>query len=76
MLTIGCDFHTRYQQIALAREETAELLVERKPAHPFCGFCRKDGAFDFDLVQHSPSRIAHKTKSFPNLGRPPLPSEV
>ncbi len=28
MLIIGCDFHTRYQQIATAREETGELLVE------------------------------------------------
>jgi len=26
MLIIGCDFHTRYQQIAMAREETSELL--------------------------------------------------
>ena len=25
MLIIGCDFHTRYQQIAMAREETGEL---------------------------------------------------
>jgi hypothetical protein len=30
MLIIGCDFHTRYQQIAMAREETGELLVERR----------------------------------------------
>ncbi len=30
MLIIGCDFHTRYQQIAMAREETAELLVQRR----------------------------------------------
>jgi len=28
MLILGCDFHTRYQQIAMAREETAELLVQ------------------------------------------------
>ncbi len=33
MLIIGCDFHTRYQQIAMAREETAELLVERRLDH-------------------------------------------
>src|ERR1700731_5432044 len=26
MLIIGCDFHTRYQQIAMAREETAEMI--------------------------------------------------
>ncbi len=30
MIIIGCDFHTRYQQIAMARGETSELLVERR----------------------------------------------
>jgi len=29
MFIIGCDFHTRYQQIVMAREETSESLVER-----------------------------------------------
>jgi transposase len=35
MLIIGCDFHTRYQQIAMSREETGESLVKRarRPAH-------------------------------------------
>lgn len=33
MLIIGCDFHTRYQQIAMAEEATAELLVERRLDH-------------------------------------------
>ena len=33
MLIIGCDFRTRYQQIALAGEETAELLVEWRLDH-------------------------------------------
>jgi transposase len=33
MLIIGCDFHTRYQQIAMAREETAEIIVERRLDH-------------------------------------------
>ncbi|MGB9464100.1 MAG: RHS repeat-associated core domain-containing protein [Candidatus Acidiferrum sp.] len=33
MMIIGCDFHTRYQQIAMAREETSELLVERRLDH-------------------------------------------
>ena len=33
MLIIGCDFHTRYQQIAMAREETAEMIVERRLDH-------------------------------------------
>ncbi|HKV24020.1 MAG TPA: hypothetical protein VJN93_05455 [Candidatus Acidoferrum sp.] len=32
MLIIGCDFHTLYQQIAMAREETGEPLVERRLA--------------------------------------------
>jgi hypothetical protein len=30
MLIIGCDFHTRYQQIAMANDETGELLVEQR----------------------------------------------
>ena len=29
MIIIGCDFHTRYQQIAMADDETGELLLER-----------------------------------------------
>jgi hypothetical protein len=33
MLIIGCDFHTRSQQIAMAREETAEMIVERRLDH-------------------------------------------
>jgi transposase len=33
MLIIGCDFHTRYQQIAMARKETAELLLQRRLDH-------------------------------------------
>ncbi len=33
MLIIGCDFHTRYQQIAMAEEETGELLLERRLDH-------------------------------------------
>jgi hypothetical protein len=30
MLIIGCDFHTRYQQSAMANSETEEVLVERR----------------------------------------------
>jgi hypothetical protein len=33
MLIIGCDFHTRYQQIAMAEEATGELLLERRLDH-------------------------------------------
>src|ERR1700687_2049267 len=32
MMIIGCDFHTRYQQIAMVDEETGEL-VERRLDH-------------------------------------------
>jgi hypothetical protein len=27
MMIIGCDFHTRYQQIAMAEDSTGELLL-------------------------------------------------
>lgn len=33
MLIIGCDFHTRYQQIAMAEDSTGELVVERRLDH-------------------------------------------
>ena len=33
MLIIGCDFHTRYQQIAMANDEAGELLVEQRLDH-------------------------------------------
>lgn len=33
MLIIGCDFHTRYQQIAMAEDSTGELLIERRLDH-------------------------------------------
>jgi hypothetical protein len=33
MLIIGCDFHTRYQQIAMANDETGELLLDRRLDH-------------------------------------------
>ena len=33
MLIIGCDFHTRYQQIVMARAETGESLVEGRLDH-------------------------------------------
>ena len=33
MLIIGCDFHTRYQQIAMADESSGELLLERRLDH-------------------------------------------
>ncbi len=33
MLIIGCDFHTRHQQIAMANDETGELLLERRLDH-------------------------------------------
>jgi hypothetical protein len=33
MLIIGCDFHTRYQQIAMAHDASGELIVERRLNH-------------------------------------------
>jgi transposase len=33
MKIIGCDFHTRYQQIAMAEDSTSELLLERRLDH-------------------------------------------
>jgi hypothetical protein len=33
MIIIGCDFHTRYQQIAMADGTTGELLLERRLDH-------------------------------------------
>src|SRR5579859_551358 len=33
MIIIGCDFHTRYQQIAMANDETGELLLEQRLDH-------------------------------------------
>jgi hypothetical protein len=33
MIIIGCDFHTRYQQIAMANDATGELLLERRLDH-------------------------------------------
>ncbi len=33
MLIIGCDFHTRYQQIAMAEDSTGEQLAERRLDH-------------------------------------------
>ena len=32
-MIIGCDFHTRYQQIAMAEDSTGELLLERRLDH-------------------------------------------
>jgi hypothetical protein len=36
MLIIGSDFHTRYQQIAMANDKSGELLLEQRleVAHP------------------------------------------
>jgi len=33
MIIIGCDFHTRYQQIAMADDKTGEILLERRLDH-------------------------------------------
>jgi hypothetical protein len=33
MLILGCDLLSRYQQIAMAQDETGELLLERRLDH-------------------------------------------
>jgi hypothetical protein len=45
MLIIGCDFHTRYQQIAMLDEATGELVERRlehenSEAHSSIAVCR------------------------------------
>jgi hypothetical protein len=35
MLIIGCDFHTRYQQIAMAEDQTGELSRSVKSRYGF-----------------------------------------
>jgi hypothetical protein len=38
MIIIGCDFHTRYQQIAMANDETGELRLDHTSGgwHTLC----------------------------------------
>ena len=50
-MIIGCDFHTRYQQIAVANDETGELLLERRLDHQ----SGEAEAFYRDL--HKPARV-------------------
>ncbi len=55
MIIIGCDFHTRYQQIAMANDETGELLLERRLDHQSgeapgaAPFVFKGAVLDFDF---------------------------
>jgi len=51
MLIIGCDFHTRYQQIAMAEETTGDVLLERRLDHE-CG-----EAHAFYRNFHAPVRV-------------------
>ena len=61
MLIIGCDFHTRYQQIAIVREETGELLIRedavRLVTHPAIGpltfLCVRAGHRSDNLLSHA-----------------------
>jgi hypothetical protein len=57
MSIIGCDFHTRYQQIAMAGDETGELLFERRLDHESGEaqvFCRS--------LQKAVRRVAERTR--------------
>jgi len=51
MLIIGCDFHTRYQQIAMANDEGGELLLERRLDH------QSGEAHAFYRSLHGPVRV-------------------
>jgi transposase len=51
MLIIGCDFHTRYQQIAMADDQTGELLLERRLDH------ESGEAHAFYRSLHGPVRV-------------------
>jgi len=51
MIIIGCDFHTRYQQIAMANDETGELLLEKRLDH------QSGEAHEFYRNLHGPVRI-------------------
>ena len=58
MLIIGCDFHTRYQQIAMSEDSTGELLVERRLEHESGeGGCAKDGAL-LPFISSDPGDIS------------------
>ena len=60
MLIIGCDFHTRYQQIALAREETSELLVERRLDHQSGDGSPHVKLQDMEVTIHIPDDVARR----------------
>jgi hypothetical protein len=51
MWIIGCDFHTRNQQIAMAEDNTGELLLERRLEH------KSGGAHAFDRNLQGPVRV-------------------
>ena len=38
MKIVGCDLHTRYQQIAMPDQETGELIERRRVPHTFALF--------------------------------------
>jgi len=40
MKIVGCDLHTRYQQIAMLDQETGELIERRRVAQPFAFFAK------------------------------------
>ena len=59
MMIIGCDFHTRYQQIAMVDEATGELVERRlrtprnRPSAP--GF-----RFEFVVGEHSDRKLLNQ----------------
>jgi hypothetical protein len=41
MKIVGCDLHTRYQQIAMLEEETGELVERRREPRPSRVLCER-----------------------------------
>jgi len=67
MIIIGCDFHTRYQQIAMANGETGELLLERRLDH------ESGEAQAFYRELRGPVRCGHRSDRSDSLVRAGCP---
>jgi hypothetical protein len=64
MMIIGCDFHTRYQQIAMLDEATGELTERRLEhengeAHAFYRDCRVHRTKSFTVAGFALFCLAH-----------------
>ena len=71
MKIVGCDLHTRYQQIAMLDPETGEL-IERRLEHA-SGEARSfyaslQGPVRVGIEATGPPRVAHICRSLANVG--------